>query len=217
VIGTETQSEDKKLGFFFCKADANDEISVDKFVNKVLFYLWNDVFKTCGVEYHYKDELLTFDKFHTKGGFDVNIIQNWLEKDIKVSPLGLNVIINGEGFSFKENEIDTIPYVIIQKYVELQPSKTADDIIDVWKKFYDDYAFSGWLVYDITGYNGLSETDKKKTGEIRCSDSSIFYVNKEGWSVAKGSEWYIGDFINEVMKKSHDLGLEISWIKKTDD
>jgi hypothetical protein len=35
--------------------------------------------------------------------------------------------------------------------------------------------------------------------------------------VTKGSKWYIGDFINEVVKKSHDLGLEISWIKKTDD
>ena len=83
VIGTETQSEDKKLGFFFCKADSKDEISVDKFVNKVLFYLWNDVFKTCGVEYHYKDgddeKLLTFDKFHTKDGFDVKKIQDWLE------------------------------------------------------------------------------------------------------------------------------------------
>lgn len=83
VIGTETQSEDKKLGFFFCKADSNDEISADKFVNKVLFYLWNDVFKTCGKEYHYKDgdaeKLLTFDKFHTKDGFDVKKIQDWLE------------------------------------------------------------------------------------------------------------------------------------------
>jgi hypothetical protein len=83
VIGTETQSEDKKLGFFFCKADSKDEISADKFVNKVLFYLWNDVFKTCGKEYHYKDgdaeKLLTFDKFHTKDGFDVKKIQDWLE------------------------------------------------------------------------------------------------------------------------------------------
>ena len=88
VIGTETQSEDKKLGFFFCKADSKDEISADKFVNKVLFYLWNDVFKTCGVEYHYKDgddeKLLTFDKFHIKDGFDVKKIQDWLEQDLKL-------------------------------------------------------------------------------------------------------------------------------------
>jgi 5-methylcytosine-specific restriction endonuclease McrBC GTP-binding regulatory subunit McrB len=40
-----TSSEDKKLGFFFCKADGQGVISADKFVSKVMFYLWNDVFK----------------------------------------------------------------------------------------------------------------------------------------------------------------------------
>lgn len=43
-IGTTTMSEDKKLGFFFCKADKNI-IDKEKFVGKVIFYLWNDVFK----------------------------------------------------------------------------------------------------------------------------------------------------------------------------
>jgi len=48
-----THSEDKKLGYFFCKADRktnendakNNIISADKFVGKVLFYIYNDVFK----------------------------------------------------------------------------------------------------------------------------------------------------------------------------
>ena len=39
-----TTSEDKQLGVYFCKAE-NKEISAEKFVSKVLFYLWNDVFK----------------------------------------------------------------------------------------------------------------------------------------------------------------------------
>ena len=39
-----TSSEDKQLGFYFCKAD-DKKISAEKFVSKVLFYLWNDVFK----------------------------------------------------------------------------------------------------------------------------------------------------------------------------
>ena len=43
-VGEATQSEDKKLGFFFCKA-TNGVISAEKFVGKVIFYLWNDVFK----------------------------------------------------------------------------------------------------------------------------------------------------------------------------
>lgn len=48
IIESTTHSEDKELGFFFCKADENGVISADKFVNKVVFYLWTDVFKTYG-------------------------------------------------------------------------------------------------------------------------------------------------------------------------
>ena len=48
-IAEATQSEDKKLGFFFCKATDN-LISTEKFVGKVIFYLWNDVFKNYGFE-----------------------------------------------------------------------------------------------------------------------------------------------------------------------
>lgn len=48
-----TQSEDKQMGYFFAKPDKksnedlqeNDVISTKVFVNKVLFYLWTDVFK----------------------------------------------------------------------------------------------------------------------------------------------------------------------------
>lgn len=45
-IAKETSSDDKKLGYFFCKPPkGSSEISEEKFVGKVLFYLWNDVFK----------------------------------------------------------------------------------------------------------------------------------------------------------------------------
>ncbi len=48
-----TMSEDKQMGYFFAKPDKkskedlieNDTISTKVFVNKVLFYLWTDVFK----------------------------------------------------------------------------------------------------------------------------------------------------------------------------
>ena len=48
-VGEATQSEDKKLGFFFCKA-TEGVISAEKFVGKVIFYLWNDVFKNNGFD-----------------------------------------------------------------------------------------------------------------------------------------------------------------------
>ena len=70
VIGNMTSSEDKKLGYFFCKA-CDGKIDAEKFVNKVVFYLWNDVFK----DYELSDKAfqdgegkLTFNKFYTPSG-----------------------------------------------------------------------------------------------------------------------------------------------------
>lgn len=47
-IGRVTDSEDKKLGYFFVKPHGNHTISAETFVSKVVFYLWNDVFKDYG-------------------------------------------------------------------------------------------------------------------------------------------------------------------------
>lgn len=45
-IAKETSSDDKKLGYFFCKPKKGETIiDENKLVGKVLFYLWNDAFK----------------------------------------------------------------------------------------------------------------------------------------------------------------------------
>lgn len=44
-----TKSEDKKLGFYFCRAN-NHVVDAGKFVGKVIFYLYNDVFKDYGYD-----------------------------------------------------------------------------------------------------------------------------------------------------------------------
>ncbi|MCX4358334.1 MAG: AAA family ATPase [Rikenellaceae bacterium] len=69
-----TNSEDKQLGFFFCKAK-NGIISAETFVCKVIFYLWNDVFKDFGFDSSIfadkEDEMnpkLSFDKFYMADG-----------------------------------------------------------------------------------------------------------------------------------------------------
>lgn len=75
LIGSLTNSEDKKLGYFFCKAK-DGEIDADLFVSKVIFYLWNDVFKDYGFDdKDFQDEegkILSFDRFYE----DVNGVTN---------------------------------------------------------------------------------------------------------------------------------------------
>lgn len=66
-----TKSEDKKLGYFFCKA-VDGTISAETFVSKVVFYLWNDVFKDYGLDGPlFKDADgtdLSFNKFYRIDG-----------------------------------------------------------------------------------------------------------------------------------------------------
>jgi len=80
IIASMKSSADKQLGYFFCTAK-NKEIDKQTFVSKVIFYLWNDVFKDYGFEdttlFRYKladgtEKDLTFPDFYDEDGKDVN-------------------------------------------------------------------------------------------------------------------------------------------------
>ena len=109
LIGSLTNSEDKKLGYFFCKAK-DGEIDADLFVSKVIFYLWNDVFKDYGFDdKDFQDEegkILSFDRFYEdkngKTNVDIAIVKQFLEN------LGVEEYISEEEDSDDsyENESD---------------------------------------------------------------------------------------------------------------
>ena len=84
IIASMTSSADKQLGYFFCCAK-DGVIDEETFVSKVIFYLWNDVFKDYGFEdaslfrYTTKDEDgkdmekdLSFPDFYDEEGEKVN-------------------------------------------------------------------------------------------------------------------------------------------------
>ena len=108
LIGSLTNSEDKKLGYFFCKAK-NGEIDADLFVSKVIFYLWNDVFKDYGFDdKDFQDEegkILSFDRFYEDKNGKTNV--DIANVELFLDNLGVDEFIPEKGE--EEENIDAAP------------------------------------------------------------------------------------------------------------
>ena len=113
VIYSLTSSEDKKLGYFFCKAK-NGIISAETFTDKVVFYLWNEIFRDaptddlkCLQNKEDKDcPRLTFQSFYTKDEDGKTVVN---EKTLNTFLTNLGVKGNSddetkEGVTEKESE-----------------------------------------------------------------------------------------------------------------
>ena len=86
VVKGATNSADKQMGYFFVKAK-DSVIDAEMFVNKVAFYLWNDVFKDCELDgdafkITRKDgeaDVLAFqDFFKEDGAIDEEVLKTFL-------------------------------------------------------------------------------------------------------------------------------------------
>ena len=176
-IAKETSSDDKKLGYFFCKPDKNgDVISEDKFVGKVLFYLWNDVFKDGDISLfkvsNEENSEISFDAFY---GNDNKVSLAAIRKflvgvvgDVNVKhndvPLAVDEDDNGNAIDYTKYSFDgksrlskkDLGYNIVMKYInenvdktfaELQKDLAFDDTVD------NKYRYKGVLARteDITG------------------------------------------------------------------
>ena len=148
-IYTLTESSDKQMGYFFAKADnTTGIISEEGFLNKVLFYLWTDVFKDFDVSSElFKNKKANrsfrftdfFEDPEALGNFIDNFnldvvedlehvgeIQN--EKGEWVQP---TFMVDGEKIS---SMIDTV-LTVLKKYFEKYPDISTEEAIQVWNSF----------------------------------------------------------------------------------
>ena len=187
-ISSMTSSEDKKLGYFFCKAE-NNVISAQKFVGKVIFYLWNDVLK----DYEFGDAIfndkdgskLSFDKFYTEEGRNFKVVaekaalflQNlgmqpvFIEPDTENNPDLISDLdnkmdyskysLNGKGSYSKGG----IVYETVKCYVETHLESTADEIVNTWLNI-------GIKVPNLVETAVVHEQRKKETSDSRFDQKS---------------------------------------------
>lgn len=146
----EIQQEDKKLGYFFSKA-CDGKISAETFVSKVLFYLYNDVFKDFGLEEaFFKDEngeTMTFASYFDEvGEINEERIEHFVtnlgltpraseesddaneEDDMSPNGKRLKYSVNGNG-SYGIGEA----FLEMSKAIARQPNMTLQKMVDAGK------------------------------------------------------------------------------------
>lgn len=156
-IGSTTNSEDKKLGYFFCKAQ-DGVISAKTFVGKVIFYLWNDVFK----DYEFGDAIfndedgskLSFDKFYTSEGKNSKVVEEKVAlflKNLGLIPIEISKeeseIEDEDGNTPESNSRNYDKFTVndgaecaknklaiecIKEYIKLNPDSTAQEVYEKW-------------------------------------------------------------------------------------
>lgn len=226
-IEEQSESDDKKLGYFFCNAK-NKKIDAETFVGKVIFYLWNDVFKGENAEIFNIEGVgqVTFDQFYKEDETTGLTIANEHMVSLFLKKLGLSAEDdNDEGLSdnqpqksdwkVKVNGIEltlanSIPYTTIEQYVKSHPEMTAQEVINVWEPFKKCSARK-WVVANKDEIENMNPRYANYSYKINCSDGTSLWVNKDGWMhhpIVEGRRDTISEFINAV--KEADLGIIIT-------
>lgn len=185
-----TESSDKQMGYFFAKADPTTGIiSEEVFLNKVLFYLWTDVFK----DYDVSSEIFKNEKENRSFRFtdffeDADALANFIDN------CGLEVVdiiadiediqnVNGKSVQpqfLVDGEIVTsmIATVLftLKKYFEKYPDVSTEESIKVWNSIgLPKHALETEQVF-----NDRTDISKHKASKTFISaDGRKFYVSAQ--------------------------------------
>lgn len=230
LIGSLTNSEDKKLGYFFCKAK-DGEIDADLFVSKVIFYLWNDVFKDYGFDdKDFQDEegkILSFDRFYQdvngKTNVDIATIELFLEnlgveeyysdekeeeedndaaaeEEEKNGKNHFKYTINGSSQQYAKR---ILAAKLVEEYIKMNPDLSPNQVVNNWKSLGDIVPH-----FVETEEEFKSRTDKPRVEKIKCQDGYV-YVSNNGWGgIAKMHE------LMDAVNKQQKWNLSIQEIKR---
>ena len=218
-IGSTTNSEDKKLGYFFCKAK-NGVIDAETFVGKVVFYIWNDVFKDFAEEAGdlFKDSsdpqnpLLSFNKFYTVGmDGKAKVVE---EKVVQfLQNLGVNEVgeFDNDGEEVIDDtdiESDSRRILNIEFEDETIAIKRFPQYLQVLQKIGLDKAEAVASEKQVSVLGcALVTKDKEDTIE----DSQYSYVEVDGYFVVKGIKGKVMLSFLPLISDRYNLNLKIAY------
>ena len=230
-IGTTTSQEDKKLGYFFAKS-SDGIITAEKFLSKVLFFLYGDVYKDYGFDDDiFKDENgeeLTFANYFDHLG---NPIEEKIErflKNLKLTPISESEGETDEDDS-DENDEDVEsessrnydrfsivgedkPFVkkkiareVVRKYISMHPEMSASEVIEKWSPLKNIVPH---FMETEADYNQRVNVEGKqpRAYELDCNGEKL-YVSSHDWGTLARME----ELRNALLKA--DLGVNIQKVE----
>lgn len=229
-----TMSEDKQMGYFFAKPDKRgtdgrlDVISEKVFVNKVLFYLWTDVFKDYDLtEKPFVYETTTAEGKSIKKSYrftDFFPIEGNQKLIDFVRGMGLKVEDDGEQTPEQpsdENPTNIGNYVVngtpvrfqnavgaeaIKAYMSIYPEKTANEVVEDWKGLGQIVSY---FVQTEAEHQARTDSRKAYVITIDCKGENI-YVSKEGWGDNRpnGSIYALLNMVNAIKQKGWPIEIK---------
>lgn len=198
-----TSSEDKMLGDYFVKP-CNNVISEKQFINKVLFYLWNDVCKDGdGDIFRTEDnkDVKFSDMYNDNGTVILNSMMKYLgvsfvsgiiedtENNTDESEANekdnTRYSINGNG-SYAKRALST---ELVKEYIKQHSELSAVEVVNEWKKL---GKFVSHFIETQNEYD--ARTDKNpRVNTIQCNGEYI-YVSTNGW----GGQGVMDSLINAI-------------------
>lgn len=218
-IGSTTNSEDKKLGYFFCKAK-NGIIDAETFVGKVVFYIWNDVFKDFAEEAGdlFKDSsdpqnpLLSFNKFYTVGmDGKAKVVEE--KVGLFLQNLGVNEVgeFDNDGEEVIDDtdiEADSRRILNVEFEDETIAIKRFPQYLQVLQKIGLDKveAVASEKQVSVLGC-ALVTKDKEDTIE----ESQYSYVEVDGYFVVKGIKGKVMLSFLPLISDKYNLNLKVAY------
>lgn len=206
-----TSSEDKKLGYFFVKADADGMISAEKFVGKVAFYLWNDVFKDYGFDGEIfqgeSGEPIAFqDFFLCDGKANEDTVERFL-KNLGINPTDESCIeYDSPNAGAKENKESLVAVTIDGERLSSDNMTQFDIYLNTIKKIGVDKA--GPIVEGMK-YRRIGSPMATKNPLPSVNESNKFsYAKINDYYFLKGAKSYT--LIRILEDLNEQLGLNIS-------
>lgn len=225
-----TSSEDKKLGYFFCKAkDDKGIIDAKTFVSKVIFYLWNDVFKDFADEsatlFKATDGgSLSFNDFYRTEGNTTTANEDAIKQFL--NNLGINEVsveemtddeedidengnpnsrdqskytINGDG-KFKKSPLAR---EIVSRYLNSHPATSVEEALSIFNPIRT--ANFSYVESEFEYSQETPDSQTKRFWKVEWGDGKVIYVTKR-WSLESITP--VIDFVN-----NSDWGMTIAKVE----